>query len=48
MAETFRPQQRNEIRQLNAALILRAAERNVAEAGFRGATMQLIRTAANP
>ena len=48
MAETFRPQQRIEIRQQNAALILRAAEKIFAEAGFGGATMPLIRTAENP
>ena len=37
-----------EIRQLNEALILRAAEKVFAKAGFGGATMQLIRTAENP
>ena len=48
MAESAPPQNRMEIRQLNEALILRAAEKVFAEAGFGGATMQLIRTAENP
>jgi TetR/AcrR family transcriptional regulator len=42
MAETARPLKRLEIRQQNEALILRAAEKVFAEAGFGGATMQLI------
>ncbi len=37
-----RPQKRTEIRLLNEALILQAAEKVFAEAGFGGATMQLI------
>lgn len=48
MAESAPPQNRVEIRQLNAALILRAAEKVFAEAGFGGAKMPLIRMAANP
>ncbi|MDZ4394110.1 TetR/AcrR family transcriptional regulator [Cypionkella sp.] len=40
--DTLRPQRRNEIRQQNEALILQAAEKVFAEAGFGGATMQLI------
>ena len=42
MAETARPLRRNEIRQQNETLILQAAEKVFAEAGFGGATMQLI------
>ena len=42
MSETVRPLRRNEIRQQNEALILQAAEKVFAEAGFGGATMQLI------
>ena len=42
MNETPRPLRRNEIRQQNEALILQAAEKVFAEAGFGGATMQLI------
>lgn len=42
MTEALRPQRRNEIRQQNEALILQAAEKVFAEAGFGGATMQLI------
>lgn len=42
MSETLRPLRRNEIRQQNEALILQAAEKVFAEAGFGGATMQLI------
>lgn len=38
----IRPLRRNEIRQQNEALILQAAEKVFAEAGFGGATMQLI------
>lgn len=41
-AETIRPLRRVEIRQQNEALILQAAEKVFAEAGFGGATMQLI------
>ena len=37
-----RPQKRTEIRQQNETLILQAAEKVFAEAGFGGATMQLI------
>ena len=37
-----RPTSRNEIRQQNETLILQAAEKVFAEAGFGGATMQLI------
>jgi TetR/AcrR family transcriptional regulator len=37
-----RPLRRNEIRQANETLILQAAEKVFAEAGFGGATMQLI------
>lgn len=40
--DTIRPLRRVEIRQQNEALILRAAEKVFAEAGFGGATMQLI------
>ncbi len=40
--EPPRPQRRNEIRQQNETLILQAAEKVFAEAGFGGATMQLI------
>ncbi len=40
--DTLRPHRRNEIRQQNEALILQAAEKVFAEAGFGGATMQLI------
>ena len=42
MSEPARPLRRNEIRQQNEALILSAAEKVFAEAGFGGATMQLI------
>jgi TetR/AcrR family transcriptional regulator len=42
MTEAPRPLRRNEIRQQNEALILQAAEKVFAEAGFGGATMQLI------
>ncbi|GAB1478793.1 TetR/AcrR family transcriptional regulator [Paracoccaceae bacterium] len=42
MAEPARPLRRNEIRQQNETLILQAAEKVFAEAGFGGATMQLI------
>lgn len=42
MAEPARPLRRNEIRQQNETLILQAAETVFAEAGFGGATMQLI------
>ncbi|OYU40334.1 MAG: TetR family transcriptional regulator [Pseudorhodobacter sp. PARRP1] len=42
MSEALRPLRRNEIRQQNEALILQAAEKVFAEAGFGGATMQLI------
>lgn len=42
MSEALRPARRNEIRQQNEALILQAAEKVFAEAGFGGATMQLI------
>jgi TetR/AcrR family transcriptional regulator len=42
MSETVRPLRRNEIRQQNESLILQAAEKVFAEAGFGGATMQLI------
>ncbi len=42
MSEALRPVRRNEIRQQNEALILQAAEKVFAEAGFGGATMQLI------
>jgi TetR/AcrR family transcriptional regulator len=42
MSETIRPLKRNEIRQQNETLILQAAEKVFAEAGFGGATMQLI------
>ncbi len=42
MTELPRPLRRNEIRQQNEALILQAAEKVFAEAGFGGATMQLI------
>ena len=42
MSENLRPLRRNEIRQQNEALILQAAEKVFAEAGFGGATMQLI------
>lgn len=42
MSEPLRPLRRNEIRQQNEALILQAAEKVFAEAGFGGATMQLI------
>ena len=42
MAEPARPLRRNEIRAQNEALILQAAETVFAEAGFGGATMQLI------
>jgi TetR/AcrR family transcriptional regulator len=40
--ETVRPPRRLEIRQQNETLILQAAEKVFAEAGFGGATMQLI------
>ena len=42
MNEQPRPQRRNEIRAQNETLILQAAEKVFAEAGFGGATMQLI------
>lgn len=42
MADNVRPLRRNEIRQHNETLILQAAEKVFAEAGFGGATMQLI------
>jgi TetR/AcrR family transcriptional regulator len=42
MTDTPRPPRRTEIRQQNEALILQAAEKVFAEAGFGGATMQLI------
>ena len=42
MSDTARPLRRIEIRQLNETLILQAAEKVFAEAGFGGATMQLI------
>jgi TetR/AcrR family transcriptional regulator len=42
MNDTVRPLRRNEIRQHNELLILQAAEKVFAEAGFGGATMQLI------
>jgi TetR/AcrR family transcriptional regulator len=42
MTQTARPLRRNEIRQQNETLILQAAEKVFAEAGFGGATMQLI------
>lgn len=42
MADPARPLRRNEIRQQNETLILQAAETVFAEAGFGGATMQLI------
>ncbi len=42
MTDTPRPLRRNEIRQQNETLILQAAEKVFAEAGFGGATMQLI------
>ncbi|GHC10603.1 MULTISPECIES: TetR/AcrR family transcriptional regulator [Gemmobacter] len=42
MNETPRPMRRNEIRAMNETLILQAAEKVFAEAGFGGATMQLI------
>lgn len=42
MSPPLRPQRRNEIRQQNEMLILQAAEKVFAEAGFGGATMQLI------
>lgn len=42
MTEQTRPLRRNEIRQQNETLILQAAEKVFAEAGFGGATMQLI------
>jgi TetR/AcrR family transcriptional regulator len=42
MSEPARPLRRNEIRQQNESLILQAAEKVFAEAGFGGATMQLI------
>ncbi|NBZ86164.1 TetR family transcriptional regulator C-terminal domain-containing protein [Stagnihabitans tardus] len=42
MNEAARPLKRTEIRQQNEALILKAAEKVFAEAGFGGATMQLI------
>lgn len=42
MAEQTRPLRRNEIRQQNETLILQAAEKVFAEAGYGGATMQLI------
>ena len=42
MTEPLRPPRRTEIRQANEALILSAAEKVFAEAGFGGATMQLI------
>ena len=42
MRDVLRPQRRQEIRQQNETLILQAAEKVFAEAGFGGATMQLI------
>jgi len=42
VADNVRPLRRNEIRQHNETLILQAAEKVFAEAGFGGATMQLI------
>ncbi len=42
MNQTARPLRRNEIRQQNETAILRAAEKVFAEAGFGGATVQLI------
>ncbi|MGV8954655.1 MAG: TetR/AcrR family transcriptional regulator [Cypionkella sp.] len=42
MSQDARPLRRNEIRQQNETLILQAAEKVFAEAGFGGATMQLI------
>ena len=42
MAPTARPLSKKEIRQENERLILDAAEKTFAEAGFGGATMQLI------
>ncbi|MBI1173216.1 TetR family transcriptional regulator [bacterium] len=42
MTEAPRPLRRTEIRQQNETLILQAAEKVFAEAGFGGATMQLI------
>ena len=42
MSQTVRPLRRNEIRQQNETLILQAAEKVFAEAGFGGATVQLI------
>ncbi len=42
VTEPVRPLRRNEIRQQNETLILQAAEKVFAEAGFGGATMQLI------
>lgn len=42
MTAPDRPLRRNEIRQLNEQIILQAAEKVFAEAGFGGATMQLI------
>ena len=42
MTDISRPLRRNEIRQQNETLILQAAEKVFAEAGFGGATMQLI------
>ena len=42
MTDTPRPSKRNEIRAQNETLILQAAEKVFAEAGFGGATMQLI------
>jgi TetR/AcrR family transcriptional regulator len=42
VTQSARPPRRNEIRLQNEALILRAAEKIFAEAGFGGATVQLI------
>lgn len=42
MTDNVRPLRRIEIRQQNETLILQAAEKVFAEAGFGGATMQLI------
>ncbi len=42
MTDPVRPPRRTEIRQQNQSLILQAAEKVFAEAGFGGATMQLI------
>ena len=42
MTEAAKPLRRNEIRQQNETLILQAAEKVFAEAGFGGATVQLI------